>query len=142
MCSAMCTHKRAVDVAHKLLNIIQSRTKLALLVSQAIGMLNSLLGFILNTHRLGQSELFLMLCKVVIDLAELDESAPLLLKFCLHHANPLSLEAQQLHDRPEDHGCLASAFPGTSGHAISHCRALHSSRAVDDHTHARQTNAL
>ncbi len=73
--------------------------------------------------------------------AELHESAPLSLQFCLQHANPLSLEAQ-LHDRPEDHGCLANAFPGTSGHAISHCRALYSSRAVDDHTHARQTNAL
>ncbi len=137
----------------KLLNIMQSRTKLALLVSQTIGMLNSLLGFILDTHRLGQSELFLMLCKVVIDLAgliirilmifaELCESAPLLLQFCLQHANPLSLKAQQLHDRPEDHGCLASACPGTSGHTISHCRALHSSRAVDDHMHARQTSAL
>jgi len=93
-----------------------------------------------------------MLCKVVIDragliihilmiFAELHESAHLLLQFCLQHVNPLSLEAQQLHDRPEDHGCLASACPGTSGHAISHFRALHSNRAVDDHTHARQTNA-
>ena len=73
---------------------------------------------------------------------ELGQNAPLLLQCCLQYANPLSLEAQQLHDRPKDDVFLASAFPAASSHATSHCSALHSSRAAEAHTHARQTNAL
>ena len=42
---------------------------LAFLVCQTIAMLNSLLGFLFNTHRLGQNEMLFTLCKILICLA-------------------------------------------------------------------------
>jgi len=119
---------------------------LALLVCQALAMLNSLLCLVLHTHRLGQSELFLALCKVVIDLAgliihvlmifaELRESGPLPLQFCLQHVNPVSLR---------HNSCVKGlkTMPVVLVLFLAHAVTLSVCRAVDDHTHARQTNAL
>ena len=66
---------------------------LALLVCQALATLNSLLCLVLHTHRLGQSELFLArwIIHVLMIFAELRESGPLPLQFCLQHVNPVSL---------------------------------------------------